>query len=239
MSQVRKSAGWFVSPLRVLLTLLIPALLVIGSVRLVMSPLFVQIEYTRPGFPSDPYGFTTEDRLQYGVLGIEYLLNGAGIEYLGERELPGALCYPPQEDACTMFNSLELRHMQDVKFVAQGAFLFGVFGLLAAAIIVTILWRSGNKKHLYRALLQGGLLTLGLIATIVLLAVTAWDLFFTKFHDVFFEPGTWQFYYSDTLIRLYPEQFWFDASLTIGVLTTIGALLLVGISLRQLSGKLQ
>lgn len=229
--------GWLMNTFQFLLMMLIPALLVISSARMVMSPLFTQVEYTRAGFPPDPYGFSTEDRLEYGILGIEYLLNGDGIEFLGERELPGALCYPPQDEACTMFTSLELQHMEDVKIVAQGAFIFGVVGLIVAIILMAILWQSENRKHVYRAMLQGGLLTLGLIATVVLLAITAWDLFFTKFHDVFFEPGTWQFYYWDTLIRLYPEQFWFDAALTIGVLTTIGASMLVGISWRQISRK--
>jgi hypothetical protein len=31
------------------------------------------------------------------------------------------------------------------------------------------------------------------------------------------------FLYEDTLIRLFPEQFWFDAALFIGALTVIGA----------------
>ncbi|MEO0599678.1 MAG: DUF1461 domain-containing protein, partial [Chloroflexota bacterium] len=58
----------------------------------------------------------------------------------------------------------------------------------------------------------------------------AWDFFFTQFHNVFFEQGTWRFYYSDTLIRLYPERFWFEASLVVGVLTVVGALVILGIS---------
>ena len=30
-------------------------------------------------------------------------------------------------------------------------------------------------------------------------------------HDLLFPPGTWIFPFSDTLIRLFPEQFWRDA----------------------------
>jgi uncharacterized membrane protein len=46
---------------------------------------------------------------------------------------------------------------------------------------------------------------------------------------MFFEAGTWQFYNSDTLIRLYPQQFWFDASLVIAAMTIGGALLCIAV----------
>jgi len=234
-----KLPPWLTFTLQFVLMILVPALLAIGSARIVMLPFFMQIEYTRPGFPEDTFGFSTEDRLQYGPLGIEYMLNGEDIGFLGERELPGELCYLPEDDPCAMFNSLELRHMEDVKAVAQALFFFGIVGFGVALILAIMLGRFAGMPAVYRAFLQGGLLTIGLIFTIVLLAVTAWDLFFTGFHDVFFQPGTWQFYYSDTLIRLYPEQFWFDASLTVGVLTTLGALMLTGFSWRQLTRKAQ
>ncbi|MBZ0100422.1 MAG: DUF1461 domain-containing protein, partial [Taibaiella sp.] len=65
-----------------------------------------------------------------------------------------------------------------------------------------------------------------------LAAIISWDFFFTCFHSTFFESGTWRFAFSDTLIRLFPEQFWFDAALTIGGLTTFGAVSIVGISWR-------
>ena len=38
----------------------------------------------------------------------------------------------------------------------------------------------------------------------------AWNLAFTVFHNIFFDSGTWTFFYTDSLIRLFPEQFWFD-----------------------------
>jgi integral membrane protein (TIGR01906 family) len=67
----------------------------------------------------------------------------------------------------------------------------------------------------------------GIVVTIVLAAIVNWDFFFTTFHTMLFESGTWRFAYSDTLIRLFPEQFWFDAALLIGGLTTLIALLLL------------
>ncbi|MCU0512717.1 MAG: DUF1461 domain-containing protein [Anaerolineae bacterium] len=207
-----------------LLLLAVPVLLVVGSVRLVMTPAWLTFEYTRPGFPVDYYGFSTADRLAYGPYGIHYLLSGADIAYLAALRLPRPLCYEalPGAADCPMFNAGELRHMVDVQRVTVAAFAGGSGLALLAFSAGVVLWRR-DRHHLLLALLRGSLLTLGLIVTIVITAAVAWDFFFDAFHALFFEAGTWRFYYSDTLIRLYPEQFWFDSALLVGVLTGGGA----------------
>jgi integral membrane protein (TIGR01906 family) len=217
--------------IRLYLVIAVPTLLVIGSVRLVMTPQFLSIEYQRPGFPEDNYGFTVENRLEYGPYGVRYLLNDADIDYLGHRTLPGALCYLPTESDCSLFTARELSHMEDVKIVTRATLTAGWVGGLLAVLCGFYLWRRVSVQALRLSLMQGSLLTLGLIAAIILLAITAWDTFFSSFHAVFFEEGTWQFFFSDTLIRLYPEQFWFDASLVVGVLTTLGAVVILIITL--------
>ena len=217
--------------LRLYITLMIPFLLVVGSARLVMNPNFLAFEYNRPNFPADTYGFSVYDRYNYGPYGVLYIVNNEPIEYLSELELPGELCFPPDEERpCSAFNSLELSHMEDVQVVAQGLFTAALWGGLLTLVIGFILVRGAGLYSLRLALMQGSLLTIGLIITIALLAVTAWDAFFSGFHSLFFQDGTWQFYYSDTLIRLYPEQFWFDASITAGVLTTLGAVVILAIA---------
>jgi integral membrane protein (TIGR01906 family) len=45
--------------------------------------------------------------------------------------------------------------------------------------------------------------------------------FFTRFHHLFFEGDTWLFRRDDTLIRLFPNDFWFDASAGIAGLTVV------------------
>lgn len=216
--------------LRLFITLMIPFLLVVGSARLVMNPEFLAFEYNRANFPIDSYGFSVDDRHNYGPYGVLYIVNNEPIEYLAELELPGELCFPPDERPCPAFNVFELSHMEDVQVVAQGLFKAGLWSGLLSIIVGIALVRFFKVYALRLALLQGSLLTIGLIITIVLLAVTAWDTFFSGFHGIFFTEGTWQFYYSDTLIRLYPEQFWFDASITAGILTTIGAFIILGLS---------
>lgn len=213
--------------LRTYLTLVLPVLLVLISVRLVMTPLFLQVEYPRPGFPVDYYGFTIQDRLDYGPYALNYLLNGETIDYLGNLKFP---------DGTNMYNVRELHHMRDVKIVTQWAFRIAIASGALTFIFAFTLWRNtGNHVELYRGLFNGSVLTLGIVATIIISAFISWDLFFTGFHTIFFASGTWRFEYSDTLIRLFPEQFWFDAAITIGVITVTGAILIMFLSWNGLS----
>ena len=211
------------------LVLAVPVVLTLLSVRLVMTPLFLQIEYSRPGFPEDFYGFTREDRLEYAPYALNYLFNDAGIEYLGDQTFP---------DGSPLYNARELRHMEDVKTVTRVAFMLLLWGGIAALGVSTFLvWSAERRVILQQALMTGSILTLSLIGAIVLMALVAWNTFFDAFHDMFFESGTWRFAYSDTLIRLFPEQFWFDAALVIGVLTSATALLLLLITWRWGSNR--
>lgn len=220
MSGQRLTAGaaaWIV-------TLGVPLLLILGSVRLAMTPQFLSFEYHRPDMHEDPYGFTLEDRLRWGPLGIEYLVTGADISLLGDLRF---------ENGNPLFSARELQHMVDVKTVTQGAF----FVLAAALIIVPLcalyLWRTDRRNQLMDALLRGAIFTLGGIVSVIFGAVVAWDMFFSLFHRLFFADGTWVFYTSDTLIRLYPEKFWFDTALIIGVAVIGGALAIVGLAWRS------
>lgn len=216
--------------IRAILTIAVPVLLTVFSIRLTMSYQFLQFEYLRSDFPTDFYGFTTEDRLEYAPYAIDYLLNGEDIDFLGDLRLPIDKCWQPPTDAddCPMYEAEALRHMVDVKVVTQTTFTLSFILMWIVIGIFVLGYRYSSYRLLIRrGLTYGSMLTLGLIFAIVVLAMTTWDLFFDTFHELFFEEGTWRFAFSDTLIRLFPEQFWFDASITAGVFTTIGALLIL------------
>jgi len=42
-----------------LVTLTIPVIISVLSILILLSPIFTNLEYRRPGFPEDNYGFTT------------------------------------------------------------------------------------------------------------------------------------------------------------------------------------
>jgi integral membrane protein (TIGR01906 family) len=214
----------FYSFLSRFITFITPLALLGLSVRILLTPLFPNFEYRLPYFAPDPYGFTTQDRLHWGVYGIDYLLNNADISYLGNLKF---------DDGTPLFTEPELSHMQDVKSVVQ-AFLNIWYIALAALILLGIwAWRAQWMKAYSQGLRRGGWLmcilafALGIIATVG--ASGSGDLFwqfFSTFHGLFFEGSSWLFPDSDTLIRLYPLQFWQDAVLYIGVISAVGGLVL-------------
>ncbi|MGB1288377.1 MAG: TIGR01906 family membrane protein, partial [Aggregatilineales bacterium] len=208
--------------------LAIPVVLTLGSIRLLMFAVFLNIEYTRPGFPVDVYGFTTADRLEYSPYALNYILSDTGLSYFDDLRLPPEKCYPVSSSRdCPLYNDRELGHLHDVKVVVQMVFGIGLIMFGWMSISIMLLWSLENpRRSLQRAFFQGSLLTLCTLISIIALVLGAWSVFFDTFHALFFEAGTWQFYFSDTLIRLYPQQFWFDASLIIGTLVMISTLLI-------------
>ncbi len=207
----------FFSILSWVVTLLIPVALTLGVVRLMLTPLYIQLEYRTPGFPPDPYGFNVTERLKYADLARLYLLNSAGIEFLGDLRF---------EDGTPLYNERELQHMIDVKNVVKAALT--VWYLSLVALLGLGIWArfSGWGREYRAGVGRGGWLTLILLGTILVLVLLSFGVVFVAFHNVFFAPGTWTFNFSDTLIRLFPERFWRDIFLYVGGLTMAGGLLL-------------
>ncbi|MBN1313326.1 MAG: TIGR01906 family membrane protein [Anaerolineae bacterium] len=213
---------WLVAVLRVILVAALPLVLLLITARALMTPLYMQWEYNRPGFPADPFGFTQEDRLHYGPLALEYLFTDRGQEFLSEQSLA---------DETPLYNERELFHMNDVKNVTRGltAFGLGLVALYIAAIALLAISKT-TRTDLYASLRAGSILTVALIAAGLIVATTAFDWLFTQFHGLFFKGTSWIFPTSNALIRLFPEQFWIDAFVLLfgGVLieaVVIGALM--------------
>jgi len=189
-------------------TLLIPVILVLTAVRLLMTPAFLQLEYSTPNFPEDFYGFTKSDRLQWSKIAVEYLLNNEGIEFLGNLQFP---------DGSPLYNERELRHMVDVKNTVQGALT--VWYVSLAVLFGLGIWAwIGRWWPIFRGgAARGGLLTAGLVGLLIAFVLVSFGVLFVAFHNIFFASGTWLFEYSDTLIRLFPERFWRDIFIYVGL----------------------
>jgi len=220
-----------------LVSLLVPIVLVLISVRILISPLFLQIEYNTPGFPLDPYGFTKDERLYYSDLAVQYLINSADISFLGDLRFPEGQSAPPQscqfmEDCARLYNARELKHMVDVKNVVKLALWVLYIGLGAMVGLGVWAYFGGWLADYRRGLRRGGWITVGFIVAILLFVAVAFGVIFVLFHNIFFESGTWTFFYSDTLIRLFPERFWRDTFIAIGILAG-GSGLALGLLLKE------
>ncbi len=222
--------SWFI-------VLAVPVVLVMGAIRAMMNPWYVEFEYRTPDFPPDLYGFTLEERLKYSKVAIEYLVNDADISFLGDLRFPQGQTAPEfscqfMEDCNLMYNPRELGHMVDVKLVVQAA--LRVWWAALAVLLAGAIWSllAGWRAEFLQALQRGGWLTVVLIGVIIAFTLLAFGFIFVFFHEIFFKAGTWTFYYSDTLIRLFPERFWRDTFLMVGGLS--GAVgLILGFGLRR------
>jgi integral membrane protein (TIGR01906 family) len=200
----------------VLLTAVVPLLLILTSVRLLLTPAFVRLEYRLPGFPEDRYGFSQQDRLRWAPIALDYLLNDDGIEFLGDLRF---------SDGARVYNPSELQHMEDVKDLTGLALTVWRALIFAALLLGALTAATGGALSLWSALRRGALWTLVLMAALAAGIALAFSFVFVGFHELFFDPGTWTFRYSDTLIRLFPERFWRDAFTFIAM----GTLLMAGV----------
>jgi integral membrane protein (TIGR01906 family) len=205
---------------RILVGILIPVVLVLTNVRMLLTHTFVRLEYATPGFPADPYGFTQQEREKWAGLALDYLLNDAGPSFLGDLR---------SAEGSPLYDARELRHMVDVKnLVAKASTAWWPCSLLLVIGLV-LTWRLGGSSLLLASLNLGGRLTLILTTLLIGILVISFPFLFVGFHEIFFQGGTWTFFRSDTLIRLFPERFWRDAFGLLLLLTLAeGALMVVG-----------
>lgn len=205
--------------LRIAIIIAMPFFLGLGMMTLVIHwewPTYPQWEYGR--IAPDQFGFTPEERLDLASKTLAYLQHTGRAEdviyMLEDLQLP---------DGNPLYNQAEIGHMLDVKNLADNI----RFVWLAAMLIVVVgtLYFVTKPELAYlgwRTVMWGGVFTVVVLLAIALFILLAWDVFFVQFHELLFPPGTWTFAYSDGLIRLFPEQFWFD----IGIIMSGGALLL-------------
>jgi len=199
---------------QVLLAVFYPVILLVLAVRAVTSPLFLWAEYNRPGFPGDGYGFSTDDRMTYGSYAVDYLSNWSGPRYLGELV---------NRSGDKLFKDGEVSHMADVKLVILSAFGAGALLIILSIVAIAYL-RRRSVGGARRGLFAGSIVTLAIILGLGALAVLSWQQFFTEFHRIFFASGSWTFALEDTLIRLFPGQFWIDAGIAIAAMVLLAAL---------------
>ena len=196
--------------------ILFPLFAIMTSIRLALTPLFINLEYNLPNFPPDTYGFTTADRLKWGQYSIDYLLGKISHADFSAQTLP---------DGSPLFNSRELSHMLDVRNLTAPVLSTWMCICLFFLMFLLISYFRKEIPAFLKVIKTGGILTILLIITILLGVWMNFNWMFTKFHQIFFEGNTWLFYLSDNLIRLFPTKFWSDLFIFIGLTTILISLL--------------
>lgn len=233
---MRTMPDWLTLLCRLVLIVGIPVVLTLTNVRLLMTPTFPEVEYGQASFPADLYGFTRADRLYWARRSIDFILGDTRAGRVeawkfsddgrapAGTQAPAESCgfygdqYGPRD--CTYFyNDREVRHMHDVRSVTRAVLnvwvVLGVLSLLAIGLLAYF----QQPATLRWSLLAGAAVTWGVLLFLVVFIAVGFTQFFTLFHQVFFEGDSWIFLWSDSLIRLFPLKFWFDAFLFVGLAT--------------------
>jgi integral membrane protein (TIGR01906 family) len=206
-----------------LIQALLPIVIILASVRLVLytADVWVKVEYRMPGFPSDLYGFSMEDRIYWSSIDIDYLLSDARINYFDNFTL---------DDGSPMHNERELKHMEDVKELLETVWKVWGSGIFFLLSLAAVLWWLDGRAIALRAVIAGSKLTVLLMIFLVIFLLVAFGVLFVGFHRIFFEGSTWLFPLSDTFIRLYPERFWRDIFALLAGITVLLSGLIGGIA---------
>jgi len=121
-----------------------------------------------------------------------------------------------------LLDERERSHMGDVSTLVR---LLG--GITVVAIVLAVVsgaWLRHERRRQGRIMFTAA----GLVGAIAILLAgifaVAFEPAFLAFHAIFFPPGTYLFSEGSQLIILFPEGFWFDASLAAGAAIVLTAL---------------
>jgi len=195
-------------------------LLVATPLHVFVRPSFVEAQYRRASFPpSDRFGADERSKLSRTL--VEYLRHRASYgDMAALRTDAGDLAMLPSE----------LSHMADVRRVMDGFFVAQAVALMALVGGAWALWRARAWRLLTAGVRRGVVTTVALMGLILASAAVDFDAFFTLFHRLFFQEGTWVFYYDDTLIQLYPLPLWVTAVTAVAVTILVEAGILYGLA---------
>lgn len=131
-----------------------------------------------------------------------------------------------------LFNARETAHMADVRDLIGTLFtvqLLAVTLTLILGVAFLVLW---PPRALAAAALYGSVLTAIILGLASLLALSGFDAAWSQFHVIAFNNDFWNLDpVTDHLIQMYPEDFWFDVTMLIGVAVLVQAVIISAVAI--------
>ena len=190
----------------------VPVFLVLTNVRVAATEPRV-FGYSFPKY--DVVEVTGVDRAQLDRAAVEM------VRYFRNSEplLTTRVTIDGQEQA--LFNPREVLHMRDVKERFQASFRVheAAFVYIVGYVAAVFLWsRERPMRRLAEQSILAGVLTAGILATAALTMLVGFDAMFRQFHLLSFSNDFWMLDpATDRLVQMFPQGFWFDVSLAVGV----------------------
>lgn len=192
---------------------LLPVLLLSG-LRLASTPAFSDLELRR--LPPEAYGL---DRIIWSHKVLAFVLEGAPAETLSEARFLQIELAPGREFGIgnRAFCQREIQHLVDVRSLLRPVLL--VWPLLVCA------WLSGalilrRQQRLARSLQPAAAAALALLLMLAPLGTARLQ---RELHQRCFAHNSYLFYTTDTLLRLYPQQYWRDCVLFVAGFALVAA----------------
>ncbi|HLB29225.1 MAG TPA: TIGR01906 family membrane protein [Dehalococcoidia bacterium] len=202
-----------------LFILALPVLLLTSNIRWVTSEeRFYRYEFDRQGVQART-GLPEEDLMRVTRSLLDYFnSNSPTVDVrIGEEGQP----------VPSFFSLRERSHLADVQGLLQGTFraqegsLAFVLFYLAMAFL-----RQRSLRTLARQAALGAILTALLVTGVGAVAIVNFDWAFLQFHFLSFANDLWRLDpRTDRLVQMFPQGFWYDASLLVGLLTILEATL--------------
>ena len=207
-----------------LFILCLPVLLLTASIGWAANSLWLY-EY---GFGKYDVSHTT------GLAEVELQKVATGlISYFNSDEEYISLTVVKDGKPFELFNQREVAHLRDVKGLIWLDYwvLLGVLAYILVYAGVSLFWRRRRYWHrLAWGMIGGGGVTLALMLALGLGTLLNFDQLFLQFHLISFANELWQLDPAkDYLIMLFPQGFWYDATVFCALTTVVGAVVLGGV----------
>jgi len=154
------------------------------------------------------------------------------ISYFNSNEEYISLTVIKDGEPFVLFNQREVAHLKDVKgliWLDYQVFLGTLVYCLGYAGVSLFCQKGRYWRRLAWGVIGGSGITLALMLALGLGTLFNFDQLFLKFHLLSFSNELWQLDpRRDYLIMLFPQGFWYDATLFCALATAIGAVILGG-----------
>ncbi len=149
---------------------------------------------------------------------VDYFRTGTDDELLDIR-----VVLDGEEQA--LYTQREVLHMRDVKDLMQLSFRVQeiAFVYLVGYVVIVFLWsRERALRELATQSMIAGAATVAILGAGAIGVLLGFDALFEQFHLISFSNDLWRLNpATDRLIQMFPQGFWFDVTLAVGVITAM------------------
>lgn len=128
-----------------------------------------------------------------------------------------------------LLDESERSHMADVSWLVRVLVVVAVLSAIVAAL-TGILLRGRPRLMATTLVVTASVIGVAALVLAIVFAL-AFEPAFLAFHALFFPPGTYLFEPGSNLITLFPEGFWFEASLVAGLTVVLSAAAVLAIGM--------